>query len=84
KELGCSPRTLQRKLREEGTCYAEVLAVKRRALAELYLSRTTWSLAEIGWLVGYEDQSSFHRAFYGWTGETPRGFRAAAGGADRP
>jgi len=74
--LGMSPRTLQRRLKEHGVSYAELLEQTRRGLAERYLADPTLTLAEVAYLCGYEEQSSFFRAFRQWTGETPAGRRA--------
>lgn len=74
--LAMSPRSLQRQLQAEGTSFVEVLASTRRVLAEFYLTETPWSPAEIAYLVGYEDTSSFYRAFQSWTGQTPGNYRA--------
>jgi AraC-like DNA-binding protein len=76
--LMVSPRTLQRRLREEGTSYQAVLNETREALARHYLSSSSLPAAEISFLLGYEDPNSFYRAFHGWTGETPEGVRTAA------
>lgn len=75
-QLALSSRTLQRRLSERGTTFAEVVERARRRLAERYLEDERLSLAEIGFLVGFSDPSNFHRAFRRWTGETPKTFRA--------
>jgi AraC-like DNA-binding protein len=75
-QLALSSRTLQRRLSERGTTFAEVVERARRRLAERYLEDERLSLAEIGFLVGFSDPSNFHRAFRRWTGETPTTFRA--------
>jgi AraC-like DNA-binding protein len=46
--------------------------------ARLLLSDRALSLAEIAWLLGFSDQSAFHRAFKRWTGLTPASARRAA------
>lgn len=74
--LGMSKRTLQRKLAEESSSYQEVLTATRRDLAHHYLARSTVSLAEIAYLLGFQDGNSFIRAFRGWAGQTPGEYRA--------
>lgn len=78
RELAMSVRTLQRRLRSEGTTFQDVLGATRRDLATHYLSSSSMPAAEISFLLGYEDTSSFYRAFRGWTGRTPQGVRATA------
>ena len=70
-ELNTSPRTLQRRLAEEGLSYRYVLDNTRAQLAKHYLKRTQLKKAEIAFLLGYEDPNSFYPAFRSWTGTTP-------------
>jgi AraC-like DNA-binding protein len=75
KRLGTPPRTLQRRLRQEGTSFAEMADRLRRDLSERYLRDRRLSVAETAFLVGFADVSAFHRAFVRWTGKTPRTFQ---------
>jgi len=77
KKLGTSGRTLQRRLQEEGETFQSVLSRTREALARYYLKRPELTTTEISFLLGYEDSSSFYRAFTAWTGTTPEQARAA-------
>lgn len=76
RQLGMSPRTLQRRLKDHPLSYAQLLEQTRRGLAEDYLSDATLTLAEVAYLCGYREQTSFFRAFRQWTGETPTARRA--------
>lgn len=76
RSLGLSTRTLQRRLRDEGTSFREQLAATRESLAHHYLTRSEMPVAEISFLLGYEDPNSFFRAFQTWTGTTPETLRA--------
>jgi len=78
--LAMSRRTLQRRLRDEGTTFKDELRAVRRELAEHYLQRTDLTASEIGFLLGFEETSSFFRAFQAWTGTTPEAARRAATG----
>lgn len=69
--LNQSTSTLQRRLREEGTSYQQLLDATRRDLALEYLRDGRHSLADIAFLLGFTDQSNFTRAFRRWTGKTP-------------
>ena len=69
--LGLSKRTLSRRLVEQGTTFRHELNRVQERVAKSYLRNGRIPLAEIALLVGYEDQSSFTRAFKQWTGVTP-------------
>ena len=71
KALAVSTRTLARRLAEEGTTYAEVIDRLRLSLATQYLNESGFTLAQIGWLLGYEGPTSFTHAFKRWTGRSP-------------
>ncbi len=75
KKLGMSPRTVQRRLKEEGWVFAELLDEMRKGTAQGYLQQPNISLAEVAYLLGFSEQSSFTRAFKRWTGATPKEFR---------
>ena len=78
-DLAMSTRTLQRRLRDDGTTFQRILSDTRESLAVHYLSESSLSTGEISFLLGYEDPRSFYRAFHAWTGQTPQLARAAAG-----
>jgi AraC-like DNA-binding protein len=73
--LHMSVRTLQRKLVARGATYRHVSDTLRRQLAEGYLIERGVSVAEVAFLLGFSDQTSFHRAFRRWTGEAPGRWR---------
>jgi len=72
RQLASSPRTLARRLSEEGTSFSEVLEGLRNDLAARYLADKDFGIAQIAWLLGYEETSAFSRAFKRWTGKAPR------------
>lgn len=74
-QLAVSQRSLQAKLKEEGTTYQAVLDRVRQELATASLESNAMSLAEIAFLLGFSDQSAFNHAFRKWTGESPLTFR---------
>ncbi|OZG75520.1 hypothetical protein BTA51_02470 [Hahella sp. CCB-MM4] len=83
--LNMSARTLQRKLKEEGTTYQNELDHIRRELAESYLGHSRLSVSEIAFLLGYQEQSSFNHAFREWLGMSPGAYRQSRHlQADRP
>ena len=78
KRLAISPRTLQRRLQDEDTSFKQELSNLRAELANHYLIHTSYSSAEISFLLGYSEPSSFFRAFHIWTGKTPDAVREMA------
>ena len=76
--LGMSPRTLRRRLADEGTTFSNLLAEVRRDLAQRYLGDRALSIAEVAFILGFSEASAFHRAFRRWTNTTPRQFRLSA------
>lgn len=75
RRLALSPRTLQRKLRGEGTSFKAVVRRTRESLSRHYLKQTQLSSSEIAYLLGFEEPNSFFRAFQSWTGTTPESLR---------
>ncbi|MHB1192113.1 MAG: AraC family transcriptional regulator [Longimicrobiales bacterium] len=73
--LHVSVRTLQRKLVEEGTTFREEVDSVSARLAVDYLVDPKVSIAEVAFLLGFSEPSSFNRAFRRWTGESPGQWR---------
>jgi AraC-like DNA-binding protein len=78
-EMRITQRTLQRKLSEAGVTFQQVLDQTRHELARDYLKREKLGLAEIAFLLGYQEQSSFCHAFKEWTGLSPSAYREKSG-----
>lgn len=75
--LRLSPRTVRRRLHQEGTNFQSLQRQVKLDLACDYLLRTTWSISNITDRLGYADVSGFGKAFKEWTGQTPREYRDA-------
>jgi len=75
RELHMSSRTLQRRLQESGSSFQRVLDEARHQMARYYLRNSVLELNEAAYLLGYEDASSFARAFRGWEGVPPGHWR---------
>ncbi|MBQ7421385.1 MAG: helix-turn-helix domain-containing protein [Prevotella sp.] len=69
-KLCLSRRTLQRKLADEGTTFQRQLNSTRLLLARHYLKNSERTSDDVAFLLGYEDTTSFLRAFNLWTGMT--------------
>ena len=76
-QLGMSERTLQRRLRDEGTTYQATLDRTRHYLARDLLRNTQVPLAEVAVQLGFSEPSTFFRAFKRWEGVTPGQYREA-------
>ena len=76
KNLAIGKRTLQRQLSQGKTSFQQELNKTREKLARHYLINSSYSGAQISFLLGFEDPNSFVRAFRSWTGETPERVRA--------
>ncbi|MGD1700423.1 helix-turn-helix domain-containing protein [Dapis sp. BLCC M229] len=75
KITGISSRTLQRRLREVGVSYNEVINQIQFERAKTLLKDSHLNLREISEQLGYSTQAHFSRAFKRWTGITPQSFR---------
>lgn len=74
--LGYSERQLRRLLHDESTTYSDVVKQYRMDLANEYLKNSTLAPKQIGYLLGFDDTSSFRRAFKQWTGQTVGDYQA--------
>lgn len=66
-----SSRSLQRKLREEGISFKEIVDNVRKELALQYLKDENIQIKDVAYSLGYNESSAFVRAFKRWTGKTP-------------
>ncbi len=76
--LHMSPRSLQRKLRSEGSSYQQLAESVRKSIAIHYLNQGSYPMKEISYMLGYNELSAFSRAFKKWTGLAPQNFRKEA------
>lgn len=75
RRISLSPRTLRRRLVDEGTSYNSILAEVRQGRAMELLTTTRLSMENVASHLGFSEVSSFYRAFKSWTGSTPSRFR---------
>lgn len=76
KALGLSENRMKRALRLQGTTLPREIKRLRVDVAKEKLTSTKLSVAQIGALLGYEDQSHFARFFKSQAGISPSQFRA--------
>jgi AraC-like DNA-binding protein len=79
-QLCLHERTLNRRLREQGTSFRRKLDNIRYDLARYFLGETSMSLAKIAEALAYADATGFSRAFKRWSGVTPAQWRAGKTG----
>jgi AraC-like DNA-binding protein len=81
RRLGWAPRSLQRALSHAGLGYAPLLAELRCRAGAWWLLHSQASIAELGFVCGYADQSHFTRELRRRVGMTPARYREAFGTA---
>jgi len=79
KRLEITPRTLQNRLKVEGTTFQELIISTKKQLACHYLKTKEINIQEVAERLGYSETSAFNRAFKQWTNFTPREFRKNRG-----
>ena len=77
--LHLTPRTLHRRLVDEGTSFKEILDDVRHELAVEHLKAGRLTIQEVAYTLGYSDMANFRRAFKRWEGVPPS--RMRPGGA---
>ena len=73
--VGVSARSLQRRLGDEDMHFSALQDEARLMLAHNFLRNSARSVKYIGALLGFRDQSSFHKACLRWFGMTPGRYR---------
>ena len=69
--LGMHKRTLQRRLQEGGTSFADLLDEVRAEAARHYVASRTVPLTHVALRLGFSDQSAFNHAFRRWFHHSP-------------
>ncbi len=73
--LSLHRRTLNRRLREQGTTFQHILDDVRYEVARDLLSQTDLPIQEIASALCYSESSAFLHAFRRWSGTSPARFR---------
>jgi AraC-like DNA-binding protein len=66
RNIGMSPRTLQRRLGEHGTSFSIVLDELRRGLSDELRKNRGFAVSEVAFLLGYSESSAYLRAVRRW------------------
>ncbi|HEX8592644.1 MAG TPA: AraC family transcriptional regulator [Pseudomonas sp.] len=75
--LGLCDWTLQRRLREHGVSFTQLVDQIRQESAMAHLKQQHLSVTQLATLLGYSETSAFSRAFKRWFGISPRQWRSA-------
>lgn len=73
--LNMHPRTMGRRLEEEGLTFEQLKDEVRLAVARELLARTDIAVSDVAAALGYATPSAFVRAFRRWTGGSPSAWR---------
>lgn len=76
--LCMTPRTMRRRLLDDGTTFLKLRDEVRLALAEEFLTGLALSVEQIAERLGYSEPTCFINAFKRWTGRTPLVYRKTA------
>lgn len=78
RQLHMSPRTLRRRLEDEGVSFRALRDRLREERARELLMDPKLVIGEVAHRLGFAEASAFHRAFKRWTGLTPAEYRDAS------
>lgn len=78
-QLSLSPRTLKRKLQQQGTSFLLLREQARQHEASQLLSQPELAIGRIAERLGYSDPANFTAAFRKWTGLSPSAWRERHG-----
>jgi AraC-like DNA-binding protein len=73
--LKLHPRTMDRRLAEEGTAFLDIKTEVRRNTLIYYLAKTSLDFVTVSQRLGYSEQAVMSRNCRKWFGKTPRQIR---------
>ena len=74
-KMHLTPRSLQRKLKDENTTFRIITDTIKLELSCHLLKNPKYSVGDIAYKLGYAEPSAFQRAFRNWAGQSPYVFR---------
>ncbi|MDE9366629.1 AraC family transcriptional regulator [Luteipulveratus sp. YIM 133132] len=78
--MACAPRTVQRRLGQEGTTFERLMDDVRRGIAYRLVTGTDIPIGQIAAMAGFAEQSALTRAMRRWYGVGPRVLRRTGAG----
>lgn len=72
---GVHPRALQRAISDTGNTFSQLVQESLAERASALLADSSRTVTEVGFELGYADAANFTRAFRGWFGVSPVGYR---------
>jgi len=75
---GISSRTLQRKFKNMGVSYTDLVVEARIDIAKQWLENGDMSITDVSRALGYQNPSNFGRAFRRLVGQSPSAFKSRA------
>lgn len=70
-----TPRTMQRRLREENSTFRDVIDDLKRQISDMLLLHDRFSVADISFALGYSEPAAYIHSFNKWHGISPQKFR---------
>ena len=68
--LNMTSRSIQRRLKDERTCYREIAGRFKKELADVVLTDPKFSVSQVSTLLGYSDASALRKALKRWSVES--------------
>jgi AraC-like DNA-binding protein len=78
RRLGIGARTLQRRLHDEGSSFRKIVDREHQELALALLRQPGQRVIDVALAAGFDDATSFAKAFRRWTGQSPSAYRSRA------
>ena len=82
--LSLPPRKLRRQLEHTGKTFRQILQEQRKEVVLSLLARPELALNAIAAIMGFDEPSTFHRAFKKWFGMPPGQYRQVHWGGQHP
>jgi len=75
RQFNMSKRTFQRRLKEQGHTFLNLVDQTRQALALEYIQQKPLTLQQVSHALAFSEHGNFYRAFKRWYGLTPKQYR---------